>query len=248
MITPSRHPSRPGGASHDRLIEAVDPDPVTSMERNRRLLEALTRAQTQYVNHAEPRELFGALLRELLAVTKSESGFVGEVRWPAESSPYVNVYAVGEAEALDGTSAEALDALQLDPMTLGVVVNSLMAAQASLAANGDLHAAAAPMVLHDVALGEFLGIPLLSGETIVGIVGVARDTGPYTRADIEFLEPFAATCANLIVALRADLDRRDAEQALREQVAQMRAILDSTLDGIITIDERGIIVGANIAV
>jgi diguanylate cyclase (GGDEF)-like protein/PAS domain S-box-containing protein len=95
------------------------------------------------------------------------------------------------------------------------------------------------------ALNAFLGLPFYSRGKMIGMVGIANRAGGYTEDLIEFLSPFLVTCSNIIVALRANVERSLATERLQESEIQVRAILENAIDAIITIDETGVIESYN---
>lgn len=118
---------------------------------------------------------------------------------------------------------------------------------------------------HTLASGEPVVIADLAEETRFAIAPRLREHGvvsglsvviegeeePYgvlaahTTARREFEETdvhFLQTAANVLAGV---IERKRVEDALRESEARARAVLDTTVDGIITIDERGTIESFN---
>jgi PAS domain S-box-containing protein len=108
-----------------------------------------------------------------------------------------------------------------------------------------------PLVVDDVSqlpvISPFLrqkvkslaGVPLLVEDRLVGVMHVGT-TVPrhFTADDVRLLELVAERAA--LVIERARLD-----EALRESEARIRAVLDTVVDGIITIDEHGTVQSLN---
>lgn len=69
----------------------------------------------------------------------------------------------------------------------------------------------------------FAGIPLKIGTITVGMIGLANRDGGYRTSFIHELENFAQTCALTIHSARADIDRKIAQENLR-QAQKMEAI------------------------
>ena len=65
-----------------------------TLEKQAEMLTALTRAQSTYITESKPREAFGELLELLLSVTESEYGFIGEVMYREDGTPYLKTYAI----------------------------------------------------------------------------------------------------------------------------------------------------------
>jgi signal transduction histidine kinase/CheY-like chemotaxis protein len=73
------------------------------------------------------------------------------------------------------------------------------------------------------ALSSFAGIPLKIGTVTVGMIGLANRAGGYRTTHINELENYALTCALTIHSARADIDRKIAQDNLR-QAQKMEAI------------------------
>ena len=62
-------------------------DNFASLEHE--LLLAISHAQGQFIVDADPRDLFDKLLDELLKLTDSEYGFIGEVLYVDDGTPFL---------------------------------------------------------------------------------------------------------------------------------------------------------------
>jgi len=73
------------------------------------------------------------------------------------------------------------------------------------------------------ALTTFVGIPLKIGTTVIGLLSVANRDGGYQKEDILEMDTYAQTCALAIGSAKAELDRKQAREQLR-QAQKMEAI------------------------
>jgi signal transduction histidine kinase/ActR/RegA family two-component response regulator len=73
------------------------------------------------------------------------------------------------------------------------------------------------------SLTTFVGIPLKIGTTIIGMLALANRDGGYQKDDIHELDNYAQTCALAIGSAKAELDRKQAREQLR-QAQKMEAI------------------------
>jgi DNA-binding NtrC family response regulator len=78
---------RSTGARARQSAEAV-------LARQHRLLQAITQAQAIFIAGSSPRAAFDAVLQELMALTGSAFGLVGQVQHKPEGQPFLRVHAM----------------------------------------------------------------------------------------------------------------------------------------------------------
>jgi GAF domain-containing protein len=89
-------------------------------------------------------------------------------------------------------------------------------------------------------LTRFLTIPLLSAGRIVAVIGVANKTLPYDHADIRQLSLMMESVWQVV-------ERRRAEEVLRQNEEKFRALFDTLIQGVVFQDADGRIISANAA-
>lgn len=207
--------------------------------RHRDMLDAIRRAQTGFIEQVPVQPLFAELLEDLIELTGSEYGFVGEVLTDENNQPYLKSYALTDIawnaqtrafydqEAKQGVEFRDLDNLFGYAILHGEPVISNQPA-------ADPRARGLPQ--GHPPLTSFLGVPFFHGREIVGLMGIANRREGYDQAMVEYLAPFLHTCANIIHAYRVHKRQAAAEQALQQQRRQLQAVLDNAAEGILTLD------------
>ncbi|MHC5016736.1 MAG: sigma 54-interacting transcriptional regulator [Planctomycetota bacterium] len=213
-----------------------------------RLLLAISHAQEEFIGEQDTRELFSRLLESMLDLTASEYGFIGEILHTPEGQPYLKTHAITDiswnAETrrfYEENFAQGLEFHNLRTL-FGAVMTSGEAVISNDPARDPRRGGLPP---DHPALNAFLGVPFRKGADLIGMVGLANRCGGYCEGVVTYLEPLLSTCSNIIQARRIALARRETEQALRASEERIQAIVNSAVDPIITIDERGVIQSAN---
>ncbi len=212
--------------------------------RNHQLIETIEQIQTQFITDTDPRQVFDSLLNNLLQMTHSKYGFIGEVLYQEDGSPYLKSYAITniawseETRAFyDENSPKGMVFYNLKSLFGEVILSG----KAMIANNPTQHPKRAGIPDGHPPLNAFLGLPFFYGGKLIGMVGLANRAEGYDDELVDFLEPILGSCANMINSLRTDMLRRQAVKESENSSKMMRMILDSAVDGIITIDDLGIV-------
>lgn len=212
------------------------------------LLTAITRAQSQFVLSRDARTVFDGMLEALLNLTASEYGFIGEVFHDDDGSPFLKTHAITniawneETQQLyDENIEQGLEFRNLNTL-FGSVITTGSVVIANDPAN-DRRRGGVPK--GHPPLNAFLGLPFYHRDTLIGMVGIANREEGYEQDLADALQPFLTTCTNIILGLRARSSQETIERTLRESEARGRAILNTAVDAIITIDHAGRIESCN---
>jgi len=208
--------------------------------RNRRyadrLLESVTRTLGLYSHEASPATLFNGLLADLLDLTDSAYGYIGEVLHDPDGAPYLRTWAITdiswspETEAMyqehavhgGGFEFRNLDTLFGWGLRDGgrVVIANDTATDARAAGRPGGHP----------PLDCYLAVPVFRGSELVGQLGVANRPGGYDHDLVDALAPFTAAVGHLVDAYRTNQSRRTAEAELAASERRLAAMVDHLSD------------------
>ncbi len=197
--------------------------------RAQALLDTISQAQSLYIRNATPAKLFNDLLTNLLALTNSEYGFIGEVLHRPTGAPYLKTHAITniawdeETNALYKRAAPNLEFDNLETL-FGAVIRTGEPVIANEPSRDPRRGGLPP---GHPALRHFLGLPIHYGTALVGMVGIANRPEGYDQAVVAFLQPFLAACGGLVNAYRTEQARAQAEAELRENQERFRQVTET---------------------
>ena len=218
-------------------------------EQQNRLLQAISSAHDLFLGGVDTKQVFEGLLAELLALTQSAYGFVGEVLYSAVDKPFIRTHAITNI-AWDQASRRLYE----DNVTTGMEFHNLKTLFGAALVSGEPVISNEPAVDHrkggmpggHPSLNAFLGIPIHHGNELVAMIGLANKPGGYSQSDVDFLAPLSQTIGYLVGAWRSDRERQRAQEALRQtgellalQTESLEVTLDSMNQGICTVEADG---------
>lgn len=207
-----------------------------TLHRQHGVLSAISRAQASFIQTADNRSAFNFLLADLLALTHSAFGFVGEVFYDSPDAPWLQVHAITNL-AWD----EASRAAYADVNGPGMAFRNLNTLFGSVLRTGEPVLTNAPAADPRSAgvphghppLRAFLGIPVGPPGQLLAMVGLANRPGGYAPALLDQLKPLLDTIGQMVVARRLEAQRSETAHVLQ-------TTLDSIDQGLLMTDARGI--------
>lgn len=188
-----------------------------SQVTEKQLLNAITGALSHYITETDPYILFDGLLSNLLEITESEYGFIGEIFFSTESKPFIKCYATTNIAWSDETKI-----LFEETRKKGMIFDKLNSLYGSVLKTGQLVIANMPaadprsygLPNGHPPLNAFMGLPFFGGGEFIGVVGLANRKNGYHESLAESLNPFLTTCGNLIQGYRNNLKHQQIEVEL----------------------------------
>lgn len=201
--------------------------------RNVRILEAISKVQSHYIAATDSPSVFENMLEQLLVLTDSEYGFVGEIRHGHEGEPYLKTLAMAYVNTSNdgqrffgqrgGAEIHDLDTLFGAAVTTGspVIAND----PANYPRRGGFPSGTPEP-------HAFLGIPLYHREKLIGMFGIANRSKGYDSQILKYLEPFSTTCGGILSAYHGERERKH----MSELASRFGRILDDSLQEIYLFD------------
>ncbi len=197
--------------------------PLRALAASQRLLKAITRVQSLFIDESKPEAVFDVMLQDLLQLTNSQYGFIGEVLWSEDRVPRLRTHVMTHIAWNDETKA-VLSRLSsnLEFMNLDALFRAVMTTAQPVIANDPAN----DPRTHGLPPGHppmqaFLGLPFFRGHTLTGMVGIANRPGGYDQALIAYLQPYLCTCTQLVEGYRSRWVRDEAESELRVTQAEL---------------------------
>lgn len=203
------------------------------------LLASVRRAQSLFISGHDPAGVYEELLQILVQATDSEYGFLDEVRYEADGTPYKLSLALSNI-AWDEESRNLYEALVARRKEFRNQHNLSMAPvkEARIIIANDVLRDHRFQGLPDghPPLHSFIGIPLFSGDAVIGLAGVANRKGGYTQEVADQMQPLAQACAAMIWAQRMLQRNQEYLEALEASETQYRRMAETANEGIWAVD------------
>jgi len=226
------------GSSHFIAIESDITERKQSEHRmltQNHLLDAISSVQSRFIQHEDTRQSFDEMLTDLLGLSASEYGFIGEVKYNEKGGPYLKTYALTNIawnddmqRFYDENAPGGMEFTNLETL-FGAVMKTGKPVIANDPAN-DPRSGGLPK--GHPALKAFLGLPVYQGSRMIGMVGLANRSEGYDQELVEYLAPFIGTIGTLIEAMQNEQRRK----LVSDELGRFKHILDKTQDMVFMFD------------
>jgi PAS domain S-box-containing protein len=211
-------------AAHDlRDVDASEQllsDTLRKQARRRALEVDLLAVQTSFIAQPDTLAAFDDLLAVLLKHSDSEYGFIGEVLRDQDGAPFLKTHALTNIAWTDELNAffEAHAPDGLEFRNLNTLFGAVMTSGEPVITNDPYHdPRRGGLPDGHPPMNAFLGLPIRSGDSLIGMLGMANRPGGYDESMVDELAPATVAYANLILARKHRLSRLSAEAELREE-------------------------------
>lgn len=212
------------------------------LEVRRRQIEAINSAQSRFIAGGDPRKFFDGMLPDIMELTESEFGFIGEAMTNAEGAPYIKVYALtrvvcGEMkdESCDRHEFGALELHSPDSLLVKVIRTGEQVINNHPGSDLEFGCLAGA----DISLNAFLGVPVYLGKELLGMIGLANRPGGYDESVVDRLLPILNTCAQIFSAVIKERTQRHTALELKRSYGFMSALVENLQAGLLVEDEAG---------
>ncbi len=190
----------------------------TSLIQAKQLSDTISRAQQKFISEPDRRRAFDNLLADILKLTKSEYGFIGEVRYKADGAPYLKTYAITNIAWSDDTRAfyAAHAPKGMEFYNLNTLFGAALTSGEPVIANApyqDPRRGGLPD--GPPAMHAFLGLPVHRHGKLNAMLGVSNRPGGYDQSLIHFLEPLLVTLGQLVEASQLQNKHAEAQHLLQ---------------------------------
>ena len=211
------------------------------------LLDSINNAQASIIADENPKETFDNLLDDILALTKSAFGFIGETLYDENKVPYLRLLTITNI-AWDETSEELFSKIAIGKLEFrnpnNLVQEVIKTGRVVIANDAPNDARRGGTPSGHPNIKRYMGLPLFKGNQLMGVAGIANRRTGYDEDLARFLEPFLSTCANIISATQSEKMRKRVEGEL-DLVSK---ILKNANEGVIITDENTRMIMVNPAV
>ena len=206
------------------------------IKKDSELITALTRTQNQFIimGDQNPEQFFNLFLNDLLKITSSRFGFIGEVLLK-NNEPYLKTFAISNISWNEETKnfyKEGVDT-GLEFYNLQTLFGFSIKNRVTVISNdpkNDVRGGGTPDGHPN--LDSFMGIPLIVANEVVGLIGLANRLEGYSEQLADEIEPYLDTCALLVQTIRERKKMQIFSEKLKQNEQLLRMVLEGTQDGI----------------
>ncbi len=206
------------------------------------LSKSISQAQAQFIKDSDIKNTFPQLLTNILALTESTFGFIGEIFFNKDNQPELKIHTL-HSITQDAQLNLFYQKLAQENLVLTDMNNLLGAAilkgKSIISNNTSKDMRGGGMPDGYPALSTFVGIPIFNGTTQVALLGIANKIDGYDEKVVELLKPVTNTIAQFIEATRHAHQQKLYEEKIHNNTKHTKAILDDVFDAIITINQYG---------
>ncbi len=197
------------------------------------LVQAISEAQLSFINSSDPKQALGIIMQRLIQLTQSEYGFIGEVQVNKEGIPSLLTHYLTDISWDENTRK-----LYQESHREGIRFANLNTLFGYTIRTGELVLTNDPkndprsggIPPGHPSLNSYMGLPLWSGDKLIGMIGLGNRVGGYDLNLIEIFNPIWTVSSAIIQSYLDQKKLRDTKRELESSESQIKAILTSMED------------------
>ncbi len=201
---------------------------------------AISNAQAHFIRDVHRKSAFEALLADLLDLTGSEMGFIGEVLFGKDQSPELHLIAFSCRTQRESVQ-QFFDRYAGQQLVLSnpnsLISQSIARGESLVTGNPQTHLR--PNIVQPLGhpeLSAFMGVPVTYGGEVIAMFGLSNRPDGYNLDLVDRLKPLTDTIGQLI-----DADRtRRRHQMAQLELERLKSSLDQTLDCVFMFETGGL--------
>jgi PAS domain S-box-containing protein len=205
----------------------------TSRKKNEQLNQIIINLSNNALSDKNNKVYYDQILKNILEITESEYGFIGEVFLNEDNEPYLKTYALTNISWDKETKAfyeqHAPNGLEFRNLnTLFGYALKHKEVVISNHPNQDDRRGGLPK--GHPSLDAFLGIPIIFNNKLVGMIGIANKPGGYSEDDNSFLTPLISTFSTIINSTKIEKEREKHQNEIVKVKTELENFFDLTND------------------
>lgn len=195
--------------NQERLVQAH-----AELEQQMSLVETIAYAQSNFISSSELQAPFNILLKDILHLTKSAYGFIGEIHYQNDGRPYLQTHVMVDPSADVGAngSEEAIVSSHIFNNMKHLLSAATLKLEPMLVNNVNVASMLDRLKSDNSTLFSYMGVPIVSAGRGIGLIGLANRPNGYDMDMLTWLQPLITTVGQIIGSVRA-VRARDAMQA-----------------------------------
>jgi two-component system sensor histidine kinase/response regulator len=219
------------------VSRGLKPDVAPALMAVRRIADSLVGSQVVIVRERDRTQIFESLLMEMVKLTGSDVGFLGEVHELGENLPSLQVQAMHDSSAgldfsLDNTDEDSfhrrLEGLQR-------VFDAALGSGEAIVCDQASHPGVASLTWGHQTLSGLISVPIRQGDSLVALLGLGCFERPFEPDILARLKPLLVVIGQLVRATRVEGESK----RLQAELTRLSRVASETTNGVIITDARG---------
>lgn len=217
------------------------------LQNNREVDAVVTKVQSQFIADKNHIEAMQTIINNTIQVSESEMGFIGDVLYDEDKNPYIKMLVFAHTKS-DQTFnffyTPTADRHEFRNNN-GLFGSILQTGKPIFCGNPRRDIRSIGMPEKHPEINNFVGIPIFQGNQLLAVLCLANSTKEYSIKTTELLTPITNLIAQFTHTFCLQKKHKKDIAVLEETTIQTQTILDDIADGIVTLDQYGIIKSFN---